>query len=36
MAMVRVDGSLLQMNSQCDLFILVWGFAATWRWVCIH
>ena len=36
MVMVDVDDSSLLADSQPKSIGLVWGLAATWRWVCIH
>ena len=36
MATVDVDDSNLPADSQPKSIGLVWGMAATWRWVCIH
>jgi len=36
MAMVDVDGSSLPVDSQTNMFDLVWGLAAIWCRVCIH
>jgi len=36
MAMVDVDDSSLQVDSELKLVDCVWGLAAAWHWVCIH